>query len=81
MDVDNGEYLLFSSTAFGNHQDNVPVFVGRAHDWSAPADALPVLPSWALPLAQGGTTWQPQVDRLGSQYVLYYAATVRGRNH
>jgi len=77
LEVENGDYLLFASTAFGNKQDNVPVFVGRPGDWSAPIDALPVLPWWALPVTQGGTTWQPQVDRLGSQYVLYYSAAVR----
>ncbi len=76
--VGNGNYLLFSSTAFGNDQDNVPVFVGRPGNWSAPVDALPVLPAWALPVAQGGTTWQPEVYRFGAQYVLYYSATVRG---
>jgi Glycosyl hydrolases family 43 len=80
LEVQNGHYLLFTSTAFGDDQDNVPVFVGRPGDWSAPVDALPVLPAWALPVAQsgGGTTWQPEVFRFGSRYVLYYSATVRG---
>ena len=78
LEVENGDYLLFTSTAFGNKRDNVPVFVGRPGDWSAPVDALPVLPPWALPVAQGGTTWQPEIERFGSHYVLYYSATVRG---
>jgi arabinan endo-1,5-alpha-L-arabinosidase len=78
LQTEDGHYLLFTSTAFGDKHDNVPVFVGRPGAWAAPVDALPVVPPWALPVAQGGTTWQPEVDRFGSQYVLYYAATVSG---
>jgi beta-xylosidase len=39
--------------------------------WSAPADPLPVLPSWASP----GHTWAPGVMEIDGQYVMYY--TVR----
>jgi len=33
-----------------------------------PTDALPVLPSWALP----GRTWSPGVVQIGSGFVMYY---------
>jgi hypothetical protein len=33
-----------------------------------PADALPTLPSWAVP----GMTWAPGVTQLGSTFVMYY---------
>jgi hypothetical protein len=47
---------LFVSTAFGDGRHNLPLLVGRPGRWSAPVDALPVLPAWATPVADGGTT-------------------------
>jgi len=72
------DYALFTSTAFGNVEDNVPVMVGRPGHWSDPADALPSLPAWAVPVQQGGDTWEPEVVRIGSRQVMYFSATVRG---
>ena len=40
--------------------------------WSAPVDALPVLPAWAQP----GYTWAPDLHRFGSTYALYFTALV-----
>src|SRR5579883_1086178 len=73
-----GLYYLFVSTAFGDGRHNVPLVVGRPGRWSAPVDALPVLPAWATPVADGGTTWQPEVKRLGRHWVLYFSGLVRG---
>jgi beta-xylosidase len=75
--ADKTQYVLFSSTAFGNPHDNVPMMVGRPGDWSAPTDALPQLPDWALSVTQGGTTWEPETAQFGGRYVLYYSASVR----
>jgi hypothetical protein len=74
----DGEYLLFSSTAFGNNQDNVPVLTGTPGHWSAAVDALPIMPSWAVPIAKHGTTWEPEVHQFGSTFVLYFSAIVAG---
>ena len=78
LEPEGSQYLLFLSTAFGNPRDNIPVLVGKPGAWSAPVDALPTPPPWALPATQEGTTWQPEVYRFGSQYVLYYSGLVRG---
>jgi hypothetical protein len=72
------QYLLFVSTAFGDPRKNVPVLVGRPGAWSAPVDALPTPPPWALSVTRDGTTWQPEVHRFGSRYVLYYSGLVKG---
>ena len=72
------EYLLFVSTAFGNTGDNIPTLTGSPGHWSAAVDALPVMPAWALPVSQGGTTWEPEVHRFGATYVLYYSAKMAG---
>ena len=37
--------------------------------WSAPADALPLLPGWASP----GYSWAPAVTASGSGYLMYYS--------
>ncbi len=74
----SGQYVLFVSTAFGNSRDNIPMMTGRPGDWSAPIEALPTLPSWALDVAEGGTTWEPEITTFGAQHVLYYSASVRG---
>ncbi len=42
--------------------------------WSVVGNALPSLPSWAVP----GATWAPGVVQLGSSFALYYSAKVAG---
>jgi beta-xylosidase len=42
--------------------------------WSPVTDALPVLPSWAVP----GFTWAPEVHQFANSYVLYFTAAVKG---
>jgi hypothetical protein len=60
--------VLFS-TQVGLH--NVPVTVSAdLATWYPPADAMPVLPSWAV----WGHTWAPGAVALGDHYVLYFAA-------
>ncbi len=75
LDAD-GRYHLFVSTAIGSHL-GIPEVTGKPGDWSKPHDALASVPSWALPVSQGGKDWAPFVYRFGSTYVLYYAPTVR----
>jgi hypothetical protein len=74
----HGQYLLFVSTAFGNNQDNIPMLTGAPGHWSAAVDALPIMPTWAVPVFWGGATWQPEVHRFGATYVLYYSAQLAG---
>ncbi|MHB1712835.1 MAG: family 43 glycosylhydrolase [Acidimicrobiales bacterium] len=74
----HGRYLLFVSTSFGNLRDNIPLRVGSPGHWSKPVDALPTMPPWAVPISRNGTTWEPEVHRFGSTYVLYFSAVVAG---
>ncbi len=74
----HGEYLLFVSTSFGDSRDNIPMLTGSPGHWSATVDALPAMPAWALPVSDGGATWEPEVHRFGATYVLYYAAELAG---
>jgi hypothetical protein len=71
-----GEDAVFLSTSFGNTADSVPVLTGRPGRWSAPADALPVLPRWARPRAEDGLVWSPQVVRLDGRWVMYFSTTL-----
>jgi len=64
--------FLFLSTAFGDRtQSNVPEMVGRPGDWGSAHDAMPVVPSWAIPASKGGLEWDPDVVRLDGRYVMY----------
>jgi beta-xylosidase len=64
-----GTYWAFSTGSGGR---NLQVMSSAdLHTWSAPADPLPVLPSWAAP----GLTWAPGVMAIHGQYVMWY--TVR----
>ncbi|MCU1460838.1 MAG: glycoside hydrolase, family 43 [Acidimicrobiales bacterium] len=60
-----GRYYAYST----NRGANVPEITSTdlVH-WSTVGDALPQLPSWALP----GQTWGPSVVFLAGRYVLYY---------
>jgi beta-xylosidase len=66
--ADDGRYVLYSTQVGFN---NVPVAASRdLRDWSAPGDALPVLPAWAA----WGRTWAPGVTTSGDGYLLYFTA-------
>ncbi len=70
-----GRYLLYTSGIPGPQPVNVPVVTSADFSsWSATADALPVLPGWAVP----GFTWAPDLHRFGDRYALYFTALVRG---
>jgi beta-xylosidase len=70
--ADDDRYVLYSTQVGFN---NVPVATSRdLRDWSAPGDALPVLPAWAA----WGRTWAPGVTRIGDSYVLYFTALHQG---
>lgn len=61
-------FYAFATNAGGL---NVPVVRSRnLFDWSAPVDAVPVLPPWAVP----GKTWAPAAAAIGGRYVLYISA-------
>jgi Glycosyl hydrolases family 43 len=72
-----GIAYLYVSTAFADPTQNVPLLVGRPGHWRPPRDALPSLPSWAVPANQGGLTWAPEVHRFGATYVLYFSSTLQ----
>lgn len=78
LEPQGSHYVLFISSAFGDPRDNVPEFVGEPGHWSGPVDALPDLPAWAIARSDEGTTWQPEIHRFGSTYVMYFASAVRG---
>jgi hypothetical protein len=81
---EGGTYYLYLSTPFLLYQENVPLLIGRPGHWSAPRDAMPTLPPWATPNPRngqpGGLTWEPEVNKFGSTYVMYSAPTVAGSN-
>jgi len=64
-----GSYHAYSTEVAGV---SVPVRTSAslAGSWSAPRDALPVLPGWA----RRGRTWAPSVTAFGSTYVLHFTA-------
>lgn len=76
LTVVDGHYLLLTSGGTAVDPVNVPVVSSAdfAH-WSAPVDALPVLPAWAA----RGYTWAPDLHRFGSTYALYFTAMLADR--
>lgn len=77
-----GRYYMYLSTAFEDkHHFNVPVESGTEDDWSAPSDAMPVMPSWADSATHGGKTWAPYAVKMGRNYLLYFSAMVKGVSH
>ena len=66
LPIADGYYAY--STQVGSR--NVPVlFSADLSRWIEVADALPVLPAWAVP----GRTWAPSVIERDGRYLLYYA--------
>lgn len=62
-------YVLYWTTDW---QSNVPTAVSSDHvHWRRVADALPDLPSWALPSRT--MTWGPTAHRVGDTWILYYS--------
>jgi beta-xylosidase len=65
--------------AYATNTDNKNVPVLATHGFFGTGgrrDVLPVLPAWA----EFGWVWAPSVLPVGSGYVLYYSARVRGQN-
>jgi Glycosyl hydrolases family 43 len=69
--VGNVYFAYATNSAGGNIQI---IESSDLRHWSALGNALPNLPKWA----QSGETWAPSVQQVGSTYVLYYSATMRG---
>lgn len=68
--VDGGTYWAYAT---GTGLSNLQVMSSPdMRSWTAPADPLPRLPSWA-----SGGTWAPDVIRLGDRFVMYYSARVK----
>lgn len=76
-----GHYVMFLSTSFGDATMNIPMFEGTPKHWHEVGDALPVLPSWAKPVSEGGTTWSPEVFHVGSRWVMYSSPTLSDRRY
>ncbi|MDA8046445.1 MAG: family 43 glycosylhydrolase [Actinomycetota bacterium] len=73
-----GRYYMYVSTAFGDPRHlNVPAESGVPGRWSAPFDAMPVLPDWAFPTLKGGRTWDPYVQKFGRTWLMYFSSLVR----
>jgi hypothetical protein len=71
--VQNGRYYLFTSQ--DQVPQNVPVRSATLFgQWSAPTDALPDPPAWAVP----NVTWAPDVTQFGPDYLLYFTAELVG---
>jgi len=77
LSVADGSYVLVTSGDPSGSPSGGPINVPLATSsdfvhWTAPVDALPVLPAWAQP----GYTWAPDLHRFGSTYALYFTALV-----
>jgi arabinan endo-1,5-alpha-L-arabinosidase len=74
----DGEYYMYLSSAFEDPTHSyVPVMSGSPGHWGPVSDALPALPSWALPASAGGDVWDPYVVHIAGKYVMYFAPQVR----
>ncbi|MGH9919573.1 MAG: hypothetical protein ACRD6W_12005, partial [Nitrososphaerales archaeon] len=68
----NGEYYMYLSSAFNDStHSNVPLLTGVPGDWSSVTDALPTIPSWAVPASAGGNIWDPDVVYFDGLYIMY----------
>ena len=81
------QFYGFSSNSTGANGVNIGIIASPdLYNWVNPytgvaattsagtGDALPTPPTWARTRNQGGGFWAPSAIRLGSRYVLYYAA-------
>jgi hypothetical protein len=65
---DRGVFVAVATNALG---PNIQLVTStNLQTWIAHRDALPNLPTWAVP----GRTWAPSIVRIGQGYVLYYTA-------
>jgi hypothetical protein len=78
---DGNRYVVFLSSAFGDPHQNIPTIVGTPGHWSAPFDALPALPAWAIARTEGGLVWSPEVARFGDRWVMYFSPPISGLSH
>lgn len=68
---DHGTYTAYATNANG---PNIQIITSAdLKTWTLHRDALPSLPSWAVP----GKTWAPAIVKAGTGYVLYYTARHR----
>jgi beta-xylosidase len=66
----------FYAYSTNGDRGNVPTALSKnLADWTLAGDAMPALPPWA----RKGSTWAPEVMRVGTSYVLYF--TARSRKH
>jgi len=73
-----GKYYMYLSTAFADAtKSNVPLIVGTPGHSGPVLDALPNVPSWALPASAGADTWVPDVVQIGGRYVMYFSSQLR----
>jgi beta-xylosidase len=63
-------YAYATNGAHGNVQTAVSKNLA---DWTFAGDAMPALPPWA----KKGSTWAPEVLKVGANYVLYFTARSR----
>jgi hypothetical protein len=73
-----GQYFMYMSTAFFDPtRSNIPMLVGGPGHWGPVSEALPVLPSWAVPASEGGFVWDPYVVYLDGRYLMYFSPQLR----
>ena len=66
----------FYAYSTNGDRGNVPTATSKnLADWTVGGDAMPELPPWA----KKGSTWAPEVMRVGAGYLLYF--TARSRRH
>lgn len=73
LPVDDGLVAYATNTRRHGHRINVQV--SRSSDglaWTAPAEAMPTVPPWALPSKPD--IWAPEAIRIDDRYVLYFSA-------
>lgn len=71
----DGFFFLYASGGPQPGAAHIPVSTSADFTtWSAPTDALPVLPPWASP----GLTWAPDVHRFGNRWALYFTSAYLG---
>jgi hypothetical protein len=72
------KYYLYFSSAYGN-SSNIPVMSGTPGHWGPVSDAMPKVPSWALPATAGVDTWDPYVVHVDGKFIMYAAAPIAER--
>jgi hypothetical protein len=74
--LDKGWYFMYAYEGLFGRGGNLTVRVSPDFEhWGPTVDVLPVTPTWAVPT----TLWAPNVEHIGSQYVLYFTGQMTGR--